>query len=75
MVVSYQRGHLIIFDIKNWIWRYKDGVPAIIQRPCVRCGRMPMAEGHDACLGTLPGVKHACCGHGVEESITVREGE
>jgi hypothetical protein len=21
-------------------------------------------EGHDGCLGTLPGVMNACCGHG-----------
>ena len=21
-------------------------------------------EGHDGCLGTLPGIMNACCGHG-----------
>ncbi len=24
----------------------------------------PTPEGHDACLGTLPGVQAACCGQG-----------
>jgi hypothetical protein len=35
---------------------------------CVKCGQMPTKEGHDACLGTLPGVIDACCGHGVKEA-------
>lgn len=33
--------------------------------PCAHCGRAPTPEGHDACLGALPGVTAACCGHGV----------
>ena len=33
-------------------------------RPCGRCGKHFTKEGHDACLGTLPGVMNACCGHG-----------
>ena len=36
-------------------------------RPCTRCGEMPTEEGHDACIANLPGVRNACCGHGVEE--------
>jgi hypothetical protein len=28
---------------------------------------MPTSEGYDACLGFIPGVESACCGHGVEE--------
>ncbi len=31
---------------------------------CAACGQLPTPEGHDACLGTLPGVWNACCGHG-----------
>jgi hypothetical protein len=31
---------------------------------CARCQRL-MPEGPDACLGVLPDVAHACCGHGV----------
>lgn len=32
---------------------------------CERCGLMPSPEGHDGCLGTLPGpIWNACCGHG-----------
>jgi len=47
--------------------------------PCLICGGMPLPEpepdpdvderlrpyyGYDPCLGCLPGVKAACCGHG-----------
>jgi len=39
-------------------------------------------EGHDPCLGTLPGVLFACCGHGgrafgyvyFENGVTIRWG-
>lgn len=34
---------------------------------CVRCDRSPTPEGYDACLGHLPGVDTACCGHGVTQ--------
>jgi len=31
---------------------------------CNHCNLDPTKEGHDACLGTLPNVMNACCGHG-----------
>lgn len=34
------------------------------QRPCGHCDKFQTKEGHDGCLGTLPGVFNACCGHG-----------
>ena len=74
MATSYQRGHVIFFDWHHWIWCYEDGVPASIERSCVRCGNMPTSEGHDACLGELPGVEYACCGHGVGKSVTIKRG-
>ena len=33
-------------------------------RVCGFCSREPTIDGHDGCLGTLPGVMNACCGHG-----------
>lgn len=37
-------------------------------RPCGRCGLNRTKEGHDGCLGTLPGpVAEACCGHGTPD--------
>ena len=31
---------------------------------CDECRSNPTAEGHDACIGTLPNIMNACCGHG-----------
>jgi hypothetical protein len=66
MVTSFQRGHKIIF--KENVWVYNDTLdPISVERPCKRCGRMPTSEGYDACLGYIPGVVSACCGHGKED--------
>lgn len=33
--------------------------------PCPRCGHIKQSINEpDGCLGRLPGVKFACCGHG-----------
>lgn len=31
---------------------------------CGHCNLPNRVDGHDACLGTIPGVMNACCGHG-----------
>ena len=64
---SKWRGHLIWFDEVAQAWRYDDG--SLVHetwraRPCGHCGRHSTPDDHDACLGTLPGVLNACCGHG-----------
>ena len=65
-VTTYRRGHLM--ELKD-AWHYVDtGELADNDRPCIRCGEMPTEEGYDACLGFVPGVKTACCGHGVTEA-------
>ena len=57
------RGHPIEFRGKRWY--YSDtGEACRDERPCAKCGGMPTAEGHDACLGHIEGVT-SCCGHGV----------
>ncbi|MEK4425891.1 hypothetical protein [Solibacillus sp. FSL K6-1523] len=35
------------------------------KRACGHCNLPNTAEGHDGCLGTLPNIMNACCGHGV----------
>lgn len=37
---------------------------ALIPRVCAHCGLGYGASLHDPCLGELPGVLEACCGHG-----------
>jgi len=67
VISTYSRGHKLIwlFDKRKWV--YADtGEDDNHYRPCKKCGKMPTKEGHDACLGTLKGVKYACCGHGIK---------
>ena len=70
-VTSHSRGWLVVW--RNNRWLYADDFSIMDDsRPCKKCNRFPTAEGYDACLGHLPGVKHACCGHGVEEGYEIR---
>lgn len=41
--------------------------------PCPHCGKRPGPHGEDGCLGLLPGVIAACCGHGTEEGYIIFE--
>lgn len=38
---------------------------------CPECHLARSAEGYDPCIGKLPGVKYACCGHGGKSNPTV----
>lgn len=70
MVKGHSRGWDIYYDGKDW--RYADNDKIMDDsRPCKRCGRMPTAEGYDACLGHVPGATSACCGHGVEKGYII----
>ena len=54
------RGH-------HMVWCYADTMTPVsenIDRPCGHCGLPNTKEGYDGCLGQLPGVSNACCGHG-----------
>jgi hypothetical protein len=76
-VKSYFRGHPIIY--KNGEWIYEDskelaGFDGIV-RPCAKCGQLFDGSNigkPDPCLGNLPGVDNACCGHGVREQAYIR---
>ena len=66
MRLAFSRGH-IIYATNIHAWKYADTNELYDpnnERPCIRCGRSATAEGHDACLGTIPGVtkqmKRAC---------------
>lgn len=54
-------GVWVYCDTKEPCWGTKD------RRPCKRCGEPPTKEGYDSCLGKLPHVAAACCGHGVRK--------
>lgn len=41
--------------------------------PCAKCGLPPTDDGHDGCLGTLPGpIMNACCGHGSDQQAYIQ---
>ena len=72
---SYYRGWLIIWTGGAWI--YADtGLPLPgwggESRPCKKCGAMMHDHEPDKCLGQLPGVDNACCGHGRPEMAYIR---
>ncbi len=64
---AFFRGHAVIYLDDEGEWLYEDTLESIAkaeERTCAKCGRFPTPEGYDACLGYLPGVGSACCGHG-----------
>ena len=69
---SFHRGHVIVCDER---WSYADTGQLVrenIDRECGKCGKPNTADGHDGCLGTIPGVRNACCGHGYTPSAYVQ---
>ena len=72
LITSFFRGHQIY--IANGECFYSDtNIPtAINERKCGYCKRARTKEAHDGCLGTLPGVMNACCGHGVTSQAYVQ---
>jgi hypothetical protein len=71
---SYFRGHPVVCLAGEDCERYADDLtPTVdeagisVERPCVQCGLLTAPDGPDPCLGLLPDVRAACCGHGVDE--------
>lgn len=75
---GFFRGWPEYWDEKEQCWRYSDtGEKVSLEkaRPCKRCGRVFQGSNHgdaDPCLGTLPGVDNACCGHGIRDESYIR---
>jgi len=78
---SRWRGHPIVRVNGKWV--YEDNGTPTAEQPNRRCGHCSLPnrpDGHDPCLGSLPGVMNACCGHGerneafiqFENGVTVR---
>lgn len=70
MVTGYSLGYKIEYINNQWI--YSDTKESIDKsRPCKYCGKYPTKEGYDGCLGYLPNVTSACCGHRIEKPYVV----
>ena len=63
---DYLRGHRIEQVGGQWVYcdTREPTVDSWKDRPCGKCGLPLTEEGHDGCIGTLPDVINACCGHG-----------
>ena len=66
------RGHPITKRWGHYVYRDTMTPTAGAVRPCGNCGINADDKGNDACLGTLPNVMNACCGHGVVSSAYVQ---
>jgi len=71
-VESHYYGQPIEWNEDHTKWRYIDGGDfdkdkSSPPRSCPKCNKIPDENGHDPCIKDLPGVRFACCGHGVGE--------
>ncbi|MCK5613833.1 hypothetical protein KAR91_68850 [Candidatus Pacearchaeota archaeon] len=71
------RGHPIVWEEAGQRWLYADNKEPLPGwggeiRPCVKCGEVFSLGIPDPCLGRLPGVDNACCGHGVPDQAYIR---
>lgn len=74
MTKSKFRGHAIEYLNDQWVFSdTKESTAATWEsRTCGHCEMHNTEEGHDACLGALPGVMNACCGHGQTNATYVQ---
>ena len=74
MTTSYYRGHPTVWKGGRWLYA-DDETPTPgyggLVRPCKHCGADMPETSHDYCLGILPGVRNACCGHGHPEKAYI----
>lgn len=63
---EYLRGHEIEQRGEEFVYVDTEEPAADTwkDRDCGYCGLGWTREGHDGCLGELPGIMNACCGHG-----------
>ena len=58
------RGHNIHYNNRKWLYVDGQAVEDNPNRPCGYCNLSNMPEGYDGCIGKIPNVTNACCGHG-----------
>lgn len=64
-MTEHHRGNPI--HEEKGIYVYTDTKQPVRDNPnrsCGHCGKGNTPEGHDGCIGILPYVMNACCGHG-----------
>lgn len=66
-------------EFKDGVWIFSDTGEPTAQthksRSCGQCKKHPIKDRHeeyDACMGRLPRIKNACCGHGNTELASIQ---
>lgn len=68
MITSYLLGNKIRWCDASKTWLDENGEePNRAELVCPKCQKKQTKDGHDPCIANLPGVKFACCGHGVDD--------
>ena len=70
-VRSGLRGHYRTWDNALKRWAYEDSCVDDLLL-CKKCCETIDGSEPDICLGNLPGVDSACCGHGIREQAYIR---
>jgi hypothetical protein len=70
--VDNLRGHAIQKIAGQWVYCDTGEPTAGNRRDCGHCRLQDTPEGHDGCLGTLPDVANACCGHGDPDAVYIQ---
>ena len=74
MIESKFKGHDII--CKDGAWLFKDTNELVSEKhkevACGYCNANNTEDDHDGCIGRLPGVINACCGHGIENDSYIQ---
>ena len=64
--MSSYKGHKIEKNSQG-LWVYSDSKELVSSNAWIKCGHCGLEvteHGNDGCIGTLPNVMNACCGHG-----------
>lgn len=75
ILTTKARGHLLTSLDNGVSWFYEDGEPYGKDRACTSCGILAGPDEPDPCLGMLPDVDFACCGHGDSSYEYVKTGD
>ena len=71
-MIEFLRGHKI--ELLNGKYVYSDTQTPTVgnERDCGHCGKPNTKQGYDGCLGEIPNVMNACCGHGKDSQAYIQ---
>ena len=71
-VRSKHRGWGMIRRGGEWFYTDTNEPTLDNRRYCGHCMKNDTEDEHDGCLGTIPYVMNACCGHGIDKDTFVQ---